>query len=210
MVSVKACTRCGELKDSTHYYKRSNGAIRSECKDCSNKRSKEYRNTHKNQILDKRKKYYEDNKETIKYKAKVWAKENPHKRREIIKRFEDRLDRTEYNKKLREYRKANPIKTLLRSAKQRARKGGKDFDLIEDDIIIPKVCPLLGIEIDCESDNKWVRPSIDRIDSGKGYTKDNIHVTSWRANMLKNNATASELIEIGTNMVRIQGGLTCP
>lgn len=36
-------------------------------------------------------------------------------------------------------------------------------------------------------------PSLDRIDSSKGYVKGNVRVISARANMLKNNATVEEL-----------------
>ena len=36
-------------------------------------------------------------------------------------------------------------------------------------------------------------PSLDRIDSSKGYIVGNISVISLRANMLKNNATLNEL-----------------
>jgi hypothetical protein len=36
-------------------------------------------------------------------------------------------------------------------------------------------------------------PSLDRIDSSKGYVKGNVRVISHRANLLKNNATVEEL-----------------
>jgi len=41
--------------------------------------------------------------------------------------------------------------------------------------------------------NTEYAPSLDRIDSRKGYTKDNIQVISNKANILKNDATLSEL-----------------
>ena len=36
-------------------------------------------------------------------------------------------------------------------------------------------------------------PTLDRIDSNKGYIKENIQVISFKANRLKNNATIDEL-----------------
>jgi hypothetical protein len=36
-------------------------------------------------------------------------------------------------------------------------------------------------------------PSIDRIDSTKGYTPDNIQIISWKANRIKGYATLQEL-----------------
>jgi hypothetical protein len=37
------------------------------------------------------------------------------------------------------------------------------------------------------------RATLDRVDSTKGYTRDNVAFVSHRANRLKNNATAEEL-----------------
>ena len=64
---------------------------------------------------------------------------------------------------------------------------------------IPDHCPIFNIPLNYEGtgregfsrgDNS---PSIDRIDSRKGYTKDNIHIISWRANRIKNDSTPEEL-----------------
>jgi hypothetical protein len=43
-------------------------------------------------------------------------------------------------------------------------------------------------------------PSLDRIDNSKGYVKGNVAVISFRANTLKNNATADELRAIANFM----------
>lgn len=76
-------------------------------------------------------------------------------------------------------------KRMLGSAKYRAAKYGRDFNIELSDIVIPTLCPVLGIPMD--------RPSLDRIDGTKGYVKGNVRVISHRANMLKNDATIEEL-----------------
>lgn len=94
--------------------------------------------------------------------------------------------------------------TMLLRARACAKQKGYDFDLVEDDIIIPKVCPILGIPIiqertppaNTRSKNPNI-PSLDRIDSSKGYTRDNIQIISWRANDLKRTASLQEMIQLG-------------
>lgn len=76
-------------------------------------------------------------------------------------------------------------KRLWNAAKSRANKKGREFSIELSDVVIPALCPVLGIPMD--------RPSLDRIDGTKGYVKGNVRVISHRANMLKNNATIEEL-----------------
>jgi len=93
------------------------------------------------------------------------------------------------------YRKKNPRKVLLTRAKSRAKVKDLDFNLSIDDIVIPKICPVLGIPIYTSTTGRQSSnsASIDRIDSSKGYTKDNISIISWRANSLKNDASLQEM-----------------
>ena len=98
-----------------------------------------------------------------------------------------------------EKRKNRPEYFLWKSAKKRARDKGLDFDIDPSDIVIPNFCPYLGIEITHEVGSGTRRsgsPSLDRIDSSKGYVKGNIIVCSWRANFLKSDATLTELLLI--------------
>lgn len=83
--------------------------------------------------------------------------------------------------------------TLWASAKQRAKESGRVFDLVVSDIVIPDMCPKLGISI-FSSKGRFSpnSPSVDRKDSSKGYTKDNIQIISWRANRLKADGTKEE------------------
>lgn len=92
-----------------------------------------------------------------------------------------------------------PERQLFNCAKGRAKRTNKDFNLEQSDIIIPKICPVLGIEIKSAiglKKNNDYSPSVDRIDNSLGYVKGNIVVISWRANRLKGNATFLELEKI--------------
>jgi hypothetical protein len=85
------------------------------------------------------------------------------------------------------------------AARQRSRKEGRAFDLSLSDIIIPDVCPVFGILLDKQlsiGPRKDTSPSLDRFDSSKGYTKDNVRVISWRANWLKGKMTVTEARQI--------------
>lgn len=93
----------------------------------------------------------------------------------------------------------DPVGYLLETVKYRAKKNGVEFTITRDDIVIPSHCPIFGIELffmEAGSDNKVKNPnapSIDRIDSTKGYIPGNVLICSWRANFLKNDSTVDEL-----------------
>lgn len=81
-------------------------------------------------------------------------------------------------------------------AKQRSKETGREFSLLVSDIVIPDVCPILGIKLNMNSGKSGAyrnSPSLDRIDNSRGYTKDNIQVISQLANAMKCHATNSEL-----------------
>lgn len=85
-------------------------------------------------------------------------------------------------------------KRLLRAAKRRAERDGLEFSLTPDDVVVPKVCPVLGIPIRMATGtSNYNSASIDRIDNRRGYTPDNIVVVSLRANLLKRDASLDEL-----------------
>lgn len=76
-----------------------------------------------------------------------------------------------------------------------------DFTITPDDITIPKCCPVLGTPF-ARAGSKaiYTSPSLDRFDSSKGYTPDNIEVISWRANTLKRNGTVEEFEQLAAWM----------
>lgn len=94
------------------------------------------------------------------------------------------------NAKRREHYTTFREKNLLAKAKQRADRFGLDFTIDESDIIIPDVCPVLKERL---VTNTRYAPSLDRIDSTKGYIKGNVQVISRRANTMKNDANEKDL-----------------
>ena len=95
------------------------------------------------------------------------------------------------------WRVKNTPAYLYHTAKSRAKKEGLDFNIDKDDINIPETCPILGIPLFIRQGFKGNiknpnNPSLDRIDSSKGYVKGNVQVISWRANDLKKDGTLEE------------------
>ena len=92
------------------------------------------------------------------------------------------------------------------NARLRARARGWEFSIELSDVIIPEKCPVFGIILFTGSPNghdgrpQDNAPSLDRVDSTRGYTKDNIRVISWRANRLKQAMTALEARQLADYM----------
>ena len=81
-----------------------------------------------------------------------------------------------------------------------------DFHITADDVTIPEYCPLLGIPLEINTHGaSHNSPSIDRIDSKKGYVKGNVWIISHRANTVKSDASLEELELITKNLRKLQG-----
>ena len=112
-------------------------------------------------------------------------------RRQDYHEYMNRLARESHSKA----RRANPERFLLYSVQQRAKQKSIPCTLTLDDIVIPKYCPVLGIELrmnydgKCGDDNS---PSVDRMRPELGYVKGNIFIISKRANTIKSFGTIAE------------------
>lgn len=177
----KVCRVCNEEKSISEFgvnrtYK---DGYDTQCKACRNKKAAIQRDKHREK---NNKKYVE------KYHSDSEFKK--HRNAMSIKSY-------------RKTREEHPEKIIIYSAKQRAKEKGWDFDLDESDIIFPKYCPILGIELipgglGVQTFNS---PSLDRIDSSKGYIKGNVRIISLRANMMKNDANLQELEQFCKNIL---------
>ena len=82
---------------------------------------------------------------------------------------------------------------FFRRKRQNCKSGKWEWSISYTDLVYPKYCPVLGMELNWFAEVRAENsPSIDRIDSAKGYTKDNVVVMSWRANRIKNDGTLQE------------------
>lgn len=85
---------------------------------------------------------------------------------------------------------------LSNNASGRAKKFNMGFDVNAAFLIsiAPERCPVFDAVLMYGGGIKGkYAASIDRIDSSKGYTKDNVQIISYLANLMKSNATQSEM-----------------
>ena len=82
----------------------------------------------------------------------------------------------------------------------------KEFDVEYHEIVFPKHCPILGMELNYFATNYRVDnyPTFDRIDNNKGYVKGNVHVVSWRANRIKNDGSLEDFNKIVAFLNKIE------
>lgn len=96
----------------------------------------------------------------------------------------------------KERRLINYANTLYVETKSRARLSNIEFNLDKSDVVIPEICPVLGIplivSLHGRTDNT---PSIDKVIPSKGYVKGNVQVISWLANQTKRDCTDPEVFE---------------
>lgn len=105
----------------------------------------------------------------------------------------------------REYRRGlrfkDPVGTLLRVARSRAKKKGIEFSITKADLPMPGKCPCCDGRIamrsgPTKSGPTPESPSIDRMDSTLGYVAGNVAIICWRCNELKRDASLDELKRI--------------
>ena len=134
----------------------------------------------------------------IKKDKKIYYDANCEKLRQY---YQDNKEWILHNAKQKRTGKNGYLKTMLQAAKSRAKKKGWEFNIDLDYLyaIAPEKCPVDGREFDwerkLENDNTLLLsiPSLDRIDSTKGYIKGNIAIIGDQWNRWKNNMNLDDL-----------------
>jgi hypothetical protein len=104
--------------------------------------------------------------------------------------------RPAYAARRKEKRQRDPLAELVLMARHRAKKSGLAFDLVPQDLVMPEICPVLGIPIVCGGAKLTANsPTLDRINPALGYVQGNCIVISWRANKLKSDCDDPEIFD---------------
>ena len=164
------------------------------------------------------KQWYEDHKEQAKAAARQYRLTNSEKSRAAAARWRENNKEylLKYNKVYQDNNKARIAQTArekrlsffskdpkaawlyytFQNARGRAKKRGLPYDHNPSGLDLPDLCPVLGILLKYGERRKLPAPdspSLDRIIPKLGYTCSNLRVISWRANVLKRDASIEEI-----------------
>jgi hypothetical protein len=189
------CNICKKGKLLEEFYRKKDGTPNSKvCKTCRKEEAK--KRYHDKGGIETLRKWRESNWE--RYKDQVNRGQEKRKQRMKI----DPVYHEKLKREKRENSKKNYISTMLGRARKRAIKYNVPFTITVEDIQIPEKCPLLDVPFQLGVKGNYpFSPSIDRLDSTKGYTPNNVQVISTLANTMKNNATKQQLLTFAKNIV---------
>ena len=99
---------------------------------------------------------------------------------------------------------------LYSGAKNRAKKKGWEFNITSEFIyqkLLPLKCEVTNLDLSLEKELIYkanaLAPSLDRIDSSKGYTLDNVQVVCWWYNAMKQDWSEEVIKNLLTNSTPI-------
>jgi hypothetical protein len=138
--------------------------------------------------------------------AARWREKNRHIAKAATKRWRD-ANRGKFNATRRAWRARNLLRMLFLQGRSRAKARGIEFTIqLEDIPPMGERCPLLGHLFSAPEEGRTpFSPSLDRVDSAKGYVKGNVWIVGYRANLIKNDGTAEEHELIAAAMRKVQG-----
>jgi hypothetical protein len=114
-------------------------------------------------------------------------------------RIRKRSDPNLIAKRYKNWRDTRRGHALTNVVKHRAKNRGMEFNLTAEDIqrrIDNGTCELTGIPFDLTQPRAWNAPSLDRIDSKKGYTQNNVRVILYAVNVMANTWGSEKILTI--------------
>jgi hypothetical protein len=184
-LTTKKCCSCKLEFSLDKFYKdssRSDG-LSNKCKSCTYTRQRKYKEKKPDIVRAEKKRYYARHRDKL--RQYYWD----NKEQLLAAAKQSRTGKKGY------------LRTMLASAKSRAKEKGWEFNLELDDLmaITGDYCPVDGSpfdwdrQLEIDSTLPLATPSLDRIDSSSGYTKDNVTIVGNKWNRWKSNMSLGEL-----------------
>lgn len=187
-MNYKTCSKCKKPFPATSEFfgaeKQHKDGFNSWCRLCRNKQSREYRRNN------------------LEYREKENQRRSDHYKNDP--EYREKIDRQS-----REWKKNNPDKFLFQCTRNRARRAQLEFDLTLNwfqERFNKGTCEATGFKFISNTDKKHARnpfiPSVDRIDSTKGYTMDNCQLVIWAYNVGKQNWDKKTLYKVWKGFIK--------
>jgi hypothetical protein len=132
--------------------------------------------------------------------VKLWREQNAERLRATQARWRAANPMTAAEKERKTMMRDRPefrMQLLVTNARYRAKRKGLEFDgLVHLLGTMPIHCACCKTTLDYargQGRSPLSAPSLDRFDTRRGYTKDNVRVVCLRCNQLKNNATLEQI-----------------
>ena len=94
-------------------------------------------------------------------------------------------------------------KSMLQSARHRAKRDGLPCTIGLSDIVLTECCPIFGVRLAVSDGHPApTSPSLDKLVPELGYVPDNVWIISHRANKMKNDGTPGEHRQIADSVER--------
>lgn len=203
MTKTKTCTKCGEEKPATLEYFYKDSLRRTDCRVCYNRcyqaayreANKEavkayneaYREANKEAIAEKKKAYREANREAILEQHKAYYKANKEAINERKKAYREANKEAIAEQKKAWYRTSRgKFACIKRASRVRGINFSLPFELYETQLW-GKPCHYCGCEIEVTG--------LDRKDSDKGYTPDNVVPCCADCNVKKSTKPYEQFIQ---------------
>ena len=176
---LQKCKKCGISYPPTDEYwhksKKYKSGLMKDCKECQNAYHRRYN---------------ENRKDINRKRLAEWRLANPDKRRAQYWRSEDARKRNDW------------AGTLLKAIRSTVKKTARELTITREDIVERYEaqsgrCFYSGMKLNFElKKHSPMYPSVDRVDSTRGYTPDNIVITCWWMNRAKFTYTAEDYISL--------------
>jgi|GEM_PF-887726 len=116
--------------------------------------------------------------------------------------------RLEYDKRRLGKSPSHRLMSLLGASRTRARNAGMDFDLTKEFLVRlwyrqKGLCHYTSRKMTFDGRRKPEAVSIDRVDSRKGYTKDNVVLCCRVVNEMKSNMSVDDLLEMCSTILEV-------